>query len=293
VKASPHAQEIEGGKYLKLMCLGALIGPAAFLARFFSPPFTGSPTFSGMTFRTRSARPRRPGISSSDVRLRLHRAAGRVGGAGRGAGNGLRWMWSAGHASGARPPPRAGPFPPVRVAYGRARIFNERRHGMANLVAIAYDDVDQAQQVMGTLGGLVKEHSLTLEDAVIVEHRGDGKVKLHQPSLAGAGAAGGALWGGLIGLIFLMPLLGAAVGAASGAAAGAVSDYGIDDKFMKELGEKMDPGAAAIFVLVKEATADKVVPEISKYGGHVIQSSLSNEQETALQEALDNRGASA
>jgi uncharacterized membrane protein len=42
---------------------------------------------------------------------------------------------------------------------------------MSNLVAIAYDDVDQAQEVMGTLGQLVKEHSLTLEDAVIVEHR--------------------------------------------------------------------------------------------------------------------------
>ncbi len=135
---------------------------------------------------------------------------------------------------------------------------------MSNLVAIAYDDVDKAQEVMGTLGQLVKEHSLTLEDAVIVEHREDGKIKLHQPSMAGAGAAGGALWGGLIGLIFLMPLFGMAIGAASGAAAGAASDVGIDDKFMKELGDKLDPGAAAVFVLVKEATRDKVVPEISE-----------------------------
>ncbi len=161
---------------------------------------------------------------------------------------------------------------------------------MSNLIAVAYDDLAQAQEVMGTFGQLVKEHSLTLEDAVIVEHRQDGKIKVHQPSMAGAGAAGGALWGGLIGLIFLMPLFGMAIGAASGAAAGAASDYGIDDKFMKELGEKLDPGAAAVFVLVKEATRDKVVPEISKYGGHVIQSSLSTEQENALQDALDRRG---
>jgi uncharacterized membrane protein len=161
---------------------------------------------------------------------------------------------------------------------------------VSNLVAIAYDDLPQAQEVMGTIGGLVKEHSLALEDAVIVEHRQDGKIKVHQPSMAGAGAAGGALWGGLIGLIFLMPLFGMAIGAASGAAAGAASDYGIDDKFMKELGDKLDPGAAAVFVLVKEATRDKVVPEISKYGGHVIQSSLSTEQESALQDALDRRG---
>jgi uncharacterized membrane protein len=164
---------------------------------------------------------------------------------------------------------------------------------VANLVAIAYDDLDQAKQVMDTVGQLVKEHSIELEDAVIVEHRPDGKMKLHQPSLAGVGAAGGALWGGLIGLIFLMPLFGMAIGAASGAAAGAMRDYGIDDEFMKDLGQKLPQGGAAIFVLVREATRDKVVPEISKYGGEVIQSSLSNEQEAALQEALDRRGAAA
>jgi uncharacterized membrane protein len=164
---------------------------------------------------------------------------------------------------------------------------------VSNLVAIAYDDLGQARQVMGTLGELVKEHSITLEDAVIVERRPGGKMKLHQPSQAGLGATGGALWGGLIGLIFLVPLFGLAVGAATGAAVGAASDYGIDDKFMKELGEKLPEGGAAVFVLVREATRDKVVPEISKYGGHLIQSSLSNDQEAALQEALDSRGAAA
>ena len=164
---------------------------------------------------------------------------------------------------------------------------------MSNLVAIAYDDVDQAQEVTNTLGQLMKEHSIELEDAVIVEHRAGGKIKLHQPSMAGLGAASGALWGGLIGLIFFVPLFGLAIGAASGAAAGALSDHGIDDNFMKELGNKLPEGGAAVFVLVREATADKVVPEISRFGGHVIQSSLSNEQETALQEALDKRGAAA
>ncbi len=164
---------------------------------------------------------------------------------------------------------------------------------MANLVAIAYDDVDQAQQVTQTLGELMKEHSIELEDVVIVEHRAGGKIKLHQPSMAGIGATGGALWGGLIGLIFFVPLFGMAIGAASGAAAGALTDRGIDDNFMKELGDRLPEGGAAVFVLVREATADKVVPEVAKFGGHVIQSSLSNEQETSLQEALDRRGAAA
>ena len=162
---------------------------------------------------------------------------------------------------------------------------------MSNLVAIAYDDLDQAQRVMRTVGELVKEHSLTLEDAVIVEHRENGKLKLHQPSLAGFGAASGALWGGVIGLLFLVPVFGMAVGAAAGAVGGAASDVGVDDNFVKELGAQLPKGGAAVVVLVEESTRDKVVPEVSKYGGRLIQSSLSNDQEQALQEALDNRGA--
>lgn len=161
---------------------------------------------------------------------------------------------------------------------------------MSNLVAIAYEDVNKANEVMGTLRQLVKEHNLELDDAVVMERKADGKVKLHQPSMAGAGAAGGALWGGLIGLIFFVPLFGMAVGAATGAAAGAASDYGVDDKFMKELADKLPNGGAAVFVLVRSANRDKVLPEVSKFGGHIIQSSLSNEAEEAFQAALDARG---
>ena len=86
---------------------------------------------------------------------------------------------------------------------------------MSDLVAIAYDDLATAQQVASNLGDAVKGHDIELDDVVIVERKGDGKVKLHQPSLAGLGAASGALWGGLIGLIFFVPLFGMALGAAS------------------------------------------------------------------------------
>lgn len=145
---------------------------------------------------------------------------------------------------------------------------------MAKLVAVAYDDMDQAEIVMHSIGELVKEHSLTLEDAVIIEHKDNGKLKLHQPSLAGIGAASGALWGGVIGLLFLVPVFG-----------------GVDDDFVKQLGEQLPRGGAAVVVLVQESTRDEVVPEITSHGGRLIQSSLSGDQEEALQEALDNRGA--
>lgn len=163
---------------------------------------------------------------------------------------------------------------------------------MSNLVAIAYPDVNTAEEVMGTLGRLQVERSLELEDAVIVTREGDGKVKLHQArSTTGAGAAGGAMWGGLIGLLFLAPLLGMAVGAASGAVTGKLTDVGVDDSFLKELGEQLEPGMAAVIVLVHRSTPDKVLPEISQYGGTVLQSSLDEDAETRLSEALQGQGA--
>jgi uncharacterized membrane protein len=165
---------------------------------------------------------------------------------------------------------------------------------MSNLIAVAYPDLETARRVSGELTQLSKEQSIVLDDIVVVERRPDGKVKLHQAiSTAGAGAAGGALWGGLIGLIFLAPLLGMAVGAAAGGAAGALTDVGVDDKFMKDLGTNLKDGGAAIVVLVRQSTPDKVLPRISQYGGEVIQSSLDDETEARLQAALEGQGATA
>lgn len=161
---------------------------------------------------------------------------------------------------------------------------------MSNLVVIAYPDRDTAEQVRRTLFELQKEHVIELEDMAVVTRNADGKVKLHQSArLAGAGAAGGALWGGLIGLLFLAPLLGAAVGAAAGGAAGAMSDVGVDDNFMKELGESLEPGGAALILLVRRVSADKVLPQI-RIPGKIIQTSLDNETEQQLSDALAAAG---
>jgi len=165
---------------------------------------------------------------------------------------------------------------------------------MSTLVAIAYPDRNTADDVVGTLARLQTEHMITLEDAVVVTREPDGKVKLHQTQkLAASGAAGGALWGGLIGLIFFVPLIGMAIGAATGAATGALTDVGVDDNFMKDLGEKLQPGGAAVIVLIHRSTPDKVLPEIAQFGGEVIQTSLDNETEGRLRHILESRDAAA
>ena len=158
---------------------------------------------------------------------------------------------------------------------------------MSTLVAIAYPDMATAEQVRAELVQATKEHLITLEDAVVVEHRPDGKIKLHQGmSLTAAGGASGALWGGLIGLLFLAPLVGMAIGAASGALGGKMSDVGVDDQFMKTLGAKLGPGGAALIVLGSTGGTGKVLDRIKQYGGDVIQTSLSGDEEERLKAAL-------
>ena len=94
------------------------------------------------------------------------------------------------------------------------------------------------------------------------------------------------MWGALIGLLFLNPLLGAAIGAGAGALSGRLTDIGIDDKFMKQAAGALMPGQAALCVLVRKVTADKVLPAMATFGGKVLHTSLTTEQETKLQEAL-------
>jgi uncharacterized membrane protein len=143
--------------------------------------------------------------------------------------------------------------------------------------------------------GLQKEHLIDLEDACVVVRDQSGQIRLKQAlNLVGAGAAGGglsgAVWGTLIGLLFLNPLVGmltgAAFGAGAGALSGALADYGIDDEFIRSLGATIEPGSSALFVLVRSATPDKVLPELQPFNGTVLRTSLSKEQEERLQQAL-------
>lgn len=108
----------------------------------------------------------------------------------------------------------------------------------------------------------------------------DGKVKVKQANnLVGAGALGGAFWGMFIGLLFWAPWLGLAIGAVTGALSGKLSDYGIDDDFIEEVGAKVEPGGSALLLMIEQWTEDKVVDELSKFDAHVVRSSLSKEDE--------------
>lgn len=160
---------------------------------------------------------------------------------------------------------------------------------MSQLVVIAYDDVHKAEEVRLKLRKLMSEYLIDLEDAVVVIKDEKGKIKLNQAvNLTTHGAVEGTFWGLLIGAIFLNPLLGAAVGASSGAIAGALSDVGINDNFMKEVAQNLQPNTSALFVLVRSATPDKVAEELKGTGGKIAKTSLTHENEAKLQSVLDD-----
>ncbi|MCK1655595.1 DUF1269 domain-containing protein [Bradyrhizobium sp. 149] len=158
---------------------------------------------------------------------------------------------------------------------------------MSDLVAIVYPSEAKAEEVRQRLLRLQKEYLITISDAVIAVKTDSGGIKLNQLVNATAmGAMTGSFWGLLIGVIFLNPILGVALGAASGALGGALSDFGIDDAFMKELSASLHTGNAALFVLIKNMTADKVLKEIKDAGGTVLKTSLDDTKEQALRDAL-------
>lgn len=164
---------------------------------------------------------------------------------------------------------------------------------MSDLVVIVYPTEARAEEMRQKLIGLQKEYLIEIGDAAIAVMHEDGKVKLNQLlNTTAMGAVSGSFWGLLIGAIFLMPIFGAAIGAASGALGGALTDYGVDDKFMKDLSSSLRPGNAALFVLVKKVTGDKVLEAIRGTGGTVLKTSLDHTQEQKLRDALaDAHGA--
>jgi len=159
---------------------------------------------------------------------------------------------------------------------------------MSNLVVVGFDDESTAFAMRAELIKMQKDYLIEMEDVVVVTKDEKDKVKLHQAfNLTASGAVGGSFWGMLIGFLFLNPLAGAAIGAGAGALSGKLSDIGINNKFMKELGETFTPGTSALFVLVRKSTPDKVLERLKGFKGKVLQTSLTKDREEDLRKVLE------
>jgi uncharacterized membrane protein len=158
---------------------------------------------------------------------------------------------------------------------------------MTHLVVLGLDSPAKAEEVFDLAGDLAKQELLQLQDAAYAYRDAKGKVRIHQAvSLTGAGAASGALWGTLIGMLFLMPVAGLAIGAGTGALTGKLADVGINDDTIKQIGGQLEDGKAAVFLLARSATVDRVIDAIKPYNPTVIQTNLTKDREEELVKAL-------
>ena len=156
---------------------------------------------------------------------------------------------------------------------------------MSDLIVFAFDNPTGAAEMGEAVQSLQKQQLIQIEDAATVVRKDDGKPKVKQAqNLVGAGAMGGAFWGLLIGLLFFAPWLGLVAGALGGAIGGKLTDVGIDDKFIKEVGDTIEPGHSALFLLVTSWTEDKVLDDLDRFDATVLQTSLSEEDEAKLKE---------
>lgn len=156
---------------------------------------------------------------------------------------------------------------------------------MSSLVVVGFPTAGEAEQVRRELLDLQRELLISLEDVVVVERDAGSRVHLHQAlDLTTAGAVGGGFWGALVGLLFLNPLLGAAIGAGVGGVSGIFADLGIDDDFLREVGGTLSCGGAALCVLLREATPDRVIERLRSHAPHarLLRTNLSHRDEQRL-----------
>jgi uncharacterized membrane protein len=165
-------------------------------------------------------------------------------------------------------------------------------HAPGDILAIDFDDPLLAQEALMAATRLGKRGSVSLGDAVIVSRDRRGKTRIRQTRdiSPGRGAATGFWWGGLSGLLIFGTagwLLGAVLGALAGAAYGKFRDIGINDDWLKRLGDELTPGHTATVLLLPQFYATHLLRELRRFNGRLLHSSLPGIDNADLEEALD------
>jgi uncharacterized membrane protein len=158
---------------------------------------------------------------------------------------------------------------------------------MADLIAIGYPDTKTATLAMEEVERLSQDLIIQPDAVAVIIRDESGKFKtITNANAVGAGATWGMFWGLLFGLLFFVPFLGMAFGAGLGALMGKIEKTGLDQAFQDRVRDMLKPGTSALFMVVEKVTPDKAVAALSQYGGTVLKSSLSEEAQAKLQEAL-------
>ena len=161
---------------------------------------------------------------------------------------------------------------------------------MSHLVVVSFDNAEEAGRVRETLRSAEKADYLSLDDSAVIVKDEEGKI--HVKNEMDRGVKIGAVGGGLLGLMLasiFFPVAGLLVGALAGGLIGKSADLGIEQKFVKEVADDLEPNTSAIFFVVREANPDVAVAALKPYKGTVRQTSFPPEAEEELRRILKKR----
>lgn len=151
------------------------------------------------------------------------------------------------------------------------------------MIVFAMPTLDGAYAMRDALDDLRSFDLVNIRDAAVVERHLDDSVRIRQAfDLIGAGVLGGAVWGALIGFIFLSPWVGMALGGLAGALAGKLTDIGIDDDFIREVGEQVRPGYSALFLLIDNWETSKALRLLTDFDATIIRTTMPKDEEKRL-----------
>jgi uncharacterized membrane protein len=158
---------------------------------------------------------------------------------------------------------------------------------MADLIAIGYDDTTTAIQAMEEAERLAGDLIIQADAIAAIIRSDDGKLKtITNQHTVGGGTVGGMFWGLLFGILFFVPFLGMAIGAGMGALMGKMAKSGMDQGFQDQVREMLKPGTSALFIVFEKVTPDKALDALSKFGGTVLKTSLSDDATAEINKEL-------
>lgn len=159
---------------------------------------------------------------------------------------------------------------------------------MSELIVLGYDDPETATKAYQKVLELQRDFVVDLTGLAVVSVDAEGRRHVDTPGkVVGASAASGALWGVLFGLLFLGPGLGFVMGGLMGAVSGKLAKTGINRAFKDRVDSMLEPGRSAVVIMARKVTEDKFAAGMSPFGGEVLQTSLSDQDEKELAAELD------
>lgn len=152
------------------------------------------------------------------------------------------------------------------------------------------EDPSQALEMLKFLRKKAEEANVELEDAVVVYRTKQGEVKIKQTQevTSGKGARRGSFWGLLAGVILGGPIVGLLGGLGLGALYGKLTDHGIDDKFIKDVGQALKQNGSALMLMIKDEDYPRSIAYLKTFELKILEANVSDETEQAMLTAVEN-----